>query len=96
MRNKETNLDMFYKGVNHIASNHGFRTIEYNDEVSIIGNNDVFYNDILMLCNDLGISTENIESNEFGVDIHLKKEWIEKNGNEPFIGKCSWLTNYKC
>lgn len=96
--NNKTNFEMLLWGVNHIAENHGFRAItedwEEDGEVCILGNNVPTLCDAQMLCDDLGISREYVESNDFGIDIFIPEDWFETKAKESFNGLCLWKRNF--
>lgn len=97
MENK-TNFEMLLWGVQHIASNHGFKSCvedwEEDGEVCIYGGCNVpTLCDVQMLCEDLGIGREFIESNVVGIDIFIPEDWLENESNKPFNGMCFWKRN---
>lgn len=78
-----TNIEMLCWGMEHIASNHGFNVNldwEEDGEVCIWGGCNVpTLCDVEMLCIDVGIDKENIESCEYGIDVWLpSREWCDK------------------
>jgi hypothetical protein len=81
-------IDVLCWGVEHIASNHGFgASINYEEsgELCIYGGCNVpTLSDVRMLCSDLGIGSENIESSEFGIDIWLTCEWYEEQAEQEY------------
>jgi hypothetical protein len=90
-----TNFEMLVCGVKHIAENHGFKpnTEEWESygEVWIFGGCNVpTICDVQMLCDDLGIPREFIETNDFGIDIYIPQDWFDLESDKPFNGQCMW------
>lgn len=88
-----------FGGVQHIAENHGFKynteDWETDGEVCILGGcNAPTLCDVQMLCEDLGIPREYIDSNdEYGIDIFIPQDWYDLKRDMPFKGKCLWKRN---
>lgn len=76
-------IDVLCWGVQHIAENHGFEaSVNYEEdgEVCIFGGCNVpTLSDVQMLCDDLGIGRENIESSEYGIDVYLTQELFDED-----------------
>ena len=93
MDKKLTNMEMLIWGIKHIAENHNF--VAYTDdweedlEVYILGNNVPTLSDVQMLCKDLGIPLEYIDS-EYGIDVFLPEDWLKEKKDLPFKGMCFW------
>ena len=88
-----TNLETLLYGVKHIAENHGFKPIldwEEDGQLAICGNNIPTLMDVKMLCADLGIDDDFIETNEFGIDIYIPLDWYEEKSNKEYIGLSFW------
>jgi hypothetical protein len=90
-----TNLEMLIWGVNHIAENHHFKAStadwEEDGQVCIWGGCNVpTLTDVRMLCEDLGIPHDFIESNEFGIDVFIPEDWLAEKSELPFDGQCMW------
>ena len=79
---------MLVWGIKHIAKNHGFNaTTNYQEdgEVCIWGGSNVpTLCDVQMLCEDLGISKENIEETSCGIDVFIPADWFENKANLPY------------
>jgi hypothetical protein len=88
MKKKMTNIEMLVWGISHIAENHGFNAdtnYEEEGEVCIWGGCNVpTLADVQMLCEDLHIENECVESNECGIDVFIAEEWWDKYANEPY------------
>ena len=88
MANEKTNLEMLVWGIQHIAKNHGFKsTTDYKEdgEVCIYGGCNVpTLSDVQMLCEDVGINKDWIESSDFGIDVFISEEWYEGKAQEPY------------
>lgn len=72
--------------IQHIATNHGFKSLTDDDEeetYSILGNNVPTLSDVQMMCDDLGISREDIYHNDFGIDVQFG-EWYYEQGDEEY------------
>ena len=90
-----TKFEMLVWGVKHIAENHGFKSNteewESDGEVWIFGGCNVpTICDVQMLCEEVGIPTDYIETNEFGIDIYIPQDWLELESDKPFSGLCMW------
>ena len=94
-----TNLEMLVFGIQHIAENHGFRaSVDYeNDgEVAICGGMGFQHKsvptlaDVRMLCEDVKIPYDFIETTLFGVDVYLPTDWMEKTANKKYKGCDLW------
>ena len=90
----KTNWEILFWGIQHIAENHGFvaHTEDWEDdgEVYIVGNNVPTLSDVRMLCDDLGIPREYVESNEYGIDVYIPQDWFDEKKDLPFSGMCFW------
>lgn len=76
--------DVLAWGMQHIASNHGLKTsLNYEEDGSMCiygGCNVPTLSDVQMMCEDLGIPQENIDSSEFGIDIYIDWDWTQEGG----------------
>ena len=95
---EKTNFEILLWGVKHIAENHGFNSNtedwEEDGEVCIWGGCNVpTLCDVQMLCDDLGIPGEYIESSEYGIDIFIPQDWYDLKRDMPFKGMCLWKRN---
>lgn len=85
---------MLLWGIQHIADNHNTTcyTENWEEEMQVaVGDNSVpLLADIKMLCQDLGIPTNNIYSTFFGIDIEIPYAWYKKKANKPFKGYGFW------
>lgn len=91
----KTNFEMLLWGIEHIAENHGFNSNiedwEVDGEVCIWGGCNVpTLCDVQMLCEDLGISKDFVESSEFGIDVFIPQDWFDTKSQLPFEGQCLW------
>ena len=81
-------IDVLAWGIEHIATNHGFAAStgdEGDGNLCIYGGCNVpTLNDVQMLCDDLKIPRDCIESSEFGIDIWLTPEWYEEHGQSEY------------
>lgn len=88
MKKKMTNLEMLVWGIKHIAENHKlYADVDYeeNGEVCIWGGCNVpTLCDVEMLCEDLHIDRECIESNSCGIDVFIYDSWYEEWGEKPY------------
>ncbi len=88
MKEKMTNIEMLVWGIKHIAENHGFKAnTDYENEGGVCvwgGWNVPTFSDVRMLCEDLHIDRECVESSEFGVDVYISEEWWNKYANKPY------------
>ena len=88
MAKEKTNIEMLCWGIKHIAKNHGFEaTTDYmnDNEVCIWGGCNVpTLCDVQMLCEDLGIDKDWIESSDFGIDVFIPEEWWENKAQLPY------------
>lgn len=84
----KTNLEMLLWGMEHIAKNHGFGCgLDYENEgeVCIYGGCNVpTLADVQMLCKDVGIDQEYIESCECGIDVFFTDTWYRDVANKPY------------
>ena len=73
----------------HIAQNHGFAAAtdyEESGDLCIYGGCNVpTLSDVQMLCEDVGIPSDCIESSEYGIDVWLTCEWFEEQGEKEYI-----------
>lgn len=80
---------MLVWGIKHIAKNHGFHAstdYEEDGEVCIYGGcNTPTLCDVQMLCEDLGISKDNIESTDCGIDVFIPEDWWENESSKPYV-----------
>ena len=83
-----------FRGIAHIAENHGFECniadCEIDGEFCIFGFNIPTLSDVYMLCEEVGISKGFISANEEGIDVFIDDDWWEKALTEPFKGDCLW------
>lgn len=86
-----TNLDRLFWGMKHIAENHGFQakadmeSITEDGEVCIFGGCNVpTLADVQFLCQNVGISKDNIESSDYGIDVWIPFDWFETKAREPY------------
>lgn len=84
-----TKMELLKVGLGHIASNHGFKAdtdeLETDGEACIWGGCNVpTIADVEMLCEDLGIGRERIIPGDWGIDIHLSEEWMEKEAGKAY------------
>lgn len=86
-----TNLERLIWGMKHIAENHGFsakadmESILEDGEVYIFGGSNVpTIADVNFLCENVGIDKSNVESNDFGIDVWIPSDWLQKKANEPY------------
>lgn len=71
-----TKIEMLTWGCRHIAHNHGFKFAEDIGQVCVYGGCNVpLLADLQMLCDDLNIPRDYIESGECGVDIFIPDGW---------------------
>jgi len=83
-----TKIEMLCWGIQHIAENHGFKADinwQENGEVCIWGGSNIpTLSDVRMLCEDLGIGSENIDCRDYGIDVWLpdEEEW---DGSEEYV-----------
>ena len=96
MANK-TNFEMLLWGVQHIAEHHGFK---YNTEDWEDGMVCIFCScnvptlcDVQMLCEDLGIPRNFIESSDYGIEVFIPQDWFDTKKDIPFNGMCFWQRN---
>ena len=84
-----TYLEVFNWGMQHIASNHGFSfggSLGVGDSVCIYGGCNVpTVADVRMLCDDLSIPRDCIESSEFGVDVYYDGEWLGEKADKVYV-----------
>jgi len=81
-------IEVLCWGMEHIANNHHFSasTESWNldGEVCIFGGINVpTLSDVQMLCNDLKIPGEYIESSDFGIDVWIPEDWDYNGEYEP-------------
>ena len=90
----KTNIQMLVWGIKHIAKNHGFEAeTNYKEEGEVCiwgGMNIPTLSDVRMLCEDLGIGKEYIESGDYGVDVWIPEDWWETEAHKEFKGKELW------
>jgi len=81
-------IDVLAWGMEHIASNHGFKcsnSIQEEGEICIWGGCNVpTIGDVQMLCEDLQISKDCIDSSECGIDVFISQEWYDTYANTPY------------
>ena len=81
-------VDVLCWGIEHIAQNHGFASsVDYEEDGQVCiygGCNIPMLQDVRFLCEDLGISTDEIESSEFGIDVFLMQDWFETEGQKEY------------
>ena len=87
---KMTNIEMLAWGIEHIAKNHGFESCtdeyEYDGQMCIYGGCNVpTLSDVRMLCEEVGISKDCVESSDCGIDIYITEEWMETMANKPYV-----------
>lgn len=87
-------IDVLCWGIEHIANNHNFsastKSWEKEGEVCIYGGCNVpTLSDVRMLCSDLGISRDYIDSSDFGIDVFIPEDW-DINGEYTFSGFEMW------
>ena len=93
MKNGRTNFETLIWGVQHIAENHGFRSVidwEEDGSVSVCGNNAPTIMDVHLLCEDIGIDKEYITCNFYGIDIYIPIDWYDTMAHDVFDGDCMW------
>jgi hypothetical protein len=97
MEKGKTNLQALLYGIIHIAENHGFSAStdwEEDGQVAIFGfnagDNVPTLMDVKFLCEDVGISSSNINTTLFGIDIDIPTDWLESTATEKFDGMCYW------
>lgn len=78
-----TNIEILCWGMKHIAGNHGLKVnLNWKEEGEVCiygGCNIPTQCDVEMLCADLGIDKENIESGECGIDVWIPSlKWCGK------------------
>ncbi len=97
MKKRKTNIEMLCWGIKHIANNHGFyadTAYEDEGEVCIYGGCNVpTLADVRMLCEDLGIESKFIDSNDCGIDVWIPADWMENESGKQFDGMCLWKRN---
>ena len=81
-------IDVLCWGIEHIANNHNFsastKCWEDEGEVCIYGGCNVpTLSDVQMLCSDLGISRDYIDSSDFGIDVFIPEDWDKNAEYEP-------------
>lgn len=70
-----TNMEMLCVGLKEIAQNHGlYADVEMNPCI-YGGNNIPTLADVQMLCEDVGIEWDCIDSSEYGIDIYVD-QWL--------------------
>lgn len=83
-----TKLEVLIWGIKHIAENHGFNSStdwEEDGEVCIYGGCNVpTLSDVRMMCEDLGITPDFVESSPFGIDVFIPEEWYENESGEEY------------
>ena len=90
-------IDVLCWGIQHIAENHGFKAStedEGDGNVCIYGGCNVpTLSDVQMLCDDLSIPRNCIESSDFGIDIWFDLEWYENHGKQEYVSSGSemWM-----
>ena len=87
-------IDVLCWGIEHIANNHNLSasTKFWKDEgdVCIYGGCNVpTLSDVQMLCSDLGIPRDCIDSSDFGIDVFIPEDW-DINGEYTFSGFEMW------
>ena len=93
MKNGRTNFETLIWGVQHIAENHGFRSVidwEEDGQVAVCGNNVPTLMDVKFLCEDVGIDEEYINVGNYGIDIYIPTDWEETTARDVFDGDCMW------
>lgn len=79
-------IEMLCYGIKHIAENHRLEAdVEFEEtgEVCIFGGNNIPTEmDVRMLCADLGIPEDNIESGDCGIDVFIPEDW---DGNAEYV-----------
>jgi hypothetical protein len=93
-----TNFEMLLWGVQHIAENHNFKANvedwESDGQVCIFGGCNVpTLMDTYMLCEEIGIDRNYVESSDWGIDVYIPQDWLEEKGNEAFVGLMMWKRN---
>lgn len=87
-------IEVLIWGIEHIAINHGFHPGISEDEPYYYiwgGNNVPTRSDFEMLCDDLGLPRDYIESDDFGIGVNIPENW---NGDEEYevTGYEMWKT----
>ena len=95
MKNGRTNFETLIWGIQHIAENHGFRSVidwEEDGQVAIcgMGINVPTIMDVNLLCEDVGIDKRYIYHTDFGIDICIPTDWYETIAQDVFDGYCMW------
>lgn len=74
-----TKLEMLRYGMQHIANNHGVGFAEEDGEVCVYGKCNVpLLADVVMLCSDVGIGRDFVESGDCGIDVWFPEDWDGK------------------
>ena len=77
-------LEVLRWGLQHIAANHGFKaaTDESEDGTMCIfgGCNVPTLSDVRMLCEDLAIPSDYVESDDFGITVYMDWGWLDEGG----------------
>ena len=88
MKKVMTNIEMLVWGIKHIAENHKFNAdVNYEEEGEVCiwgGCNIPTLCDVEMLCEDLHIDRECIESSEYGIDVFIYDSWYQEWGEKPY------------
>ena len=83
-----TKFEVLVWGIKHIAENHGFNAStnwEEDGEVCIYGGCNVpTLSDVRMMCKELGIPGDFVESSSFGIDVFIPEDWYESEANEEY------------
>ena len=77
--------DVLAWGMKHIASNHGFNAsvedCEVDGTMCIYGGCNVpTLSDVQMMCEDLGVPRDCIESDDFGICVYIDWDWNQEGG----------------
>ena len=85
---EQTNLDMLLWGIEHIARNHGFDcSLDYEEDGNVCifgGCNIPTLSDVKMLCEDIGIDPNCVESCDCGIDVNFTWTWYKNVANKPY------------
>ena len=79
-------INVLLWGIKHIAENHHFNyNVDYEEDGAICiygGCNVPTFNDVRMLCEDLGMPIDCIETSEFGIDVYLEWDWLQEKDDD--------------